>query len=265
MKHAWPACLLAAWLAATAHAEEAKRIEDNSFLIEEAYNQEEGVVQHILAVLYDRRSHEWLAAFTQEWPLGSQDHQLSYTLPMVRSGDPLRTGLGDVALNYRYQLARGERVAISPRVSLVFGTGDYKAGRGNGATGLELQLPVSVVLTDSVVAHLNVGARHTPRARATDGTRTTLDSQWVGGSLIHLTTPTFNWMLEVLTTRDEQSEGEGRKSRERTTLVSPGLRRAFNHASGAQTVVGLAAPMGVGSGPRTRGVFAYFSFEHPFL
>jgi hypothetical protein len=47
--------------------------------------------------------------------------------------------------------------------------------------------------------------------------------------------------------------------------VSPGFRYAINHASGAQTALGLAFPQGVGSGPKTHGIFLYFSFEHPFL
>src|SRR6476660_8917897 len=58
-------------------------IEDNSFLIEEAYNQEPGVVQHIFQSVYSSgpRQRGWAFAFTQEWPIGGQDHQFSYTVP----------------------------------------------------------------------------------------------------------------------------------------------------------------------------------------
>src|SRR5262245_1643983 len=50
-------------------------IRDNSFLIEEAYNQEPGVVQHIFTGSFgldDRggpRTRTWDLSFTQEWPL----------------------------------------------------------------------------------------------------------------------------------------------------------------------------------------------------
>ena len=44
-------------------------IMDNSFLIEEAYNQEEGVVQHINTFMRQRHG-DWLYTFTQEWPIG---------------------------------------------------------------------------------------------------------------------------------------------------------------------------------------------------
>ena len=65
----------------------AKGIQDNSFFIEEAYNQEAGVVQHILNGWYsvDRMNgpddKEMQFVFTQEWPIGSQTHQFSYTAP----------------------------------------------------------------------------------------------------------------------------------------------------------------------------------------
>lgn len=67
-------------------------IEDNSFLIEEGYNQEPGVVQHIVTAHYnnDSRRRGWEFVFTQEWPIFSQTHQFSYTIPsyhLVENGD----------------------------------------------------------------------------------------------------------------------------------------------------------------------------------
>src|SRR5438445_13715185 len=50
-------------------------IQDNSFLVEEAYNQEFGVVQHIqtLQRLWD--SKDWVYTFTQEWPVDATPRQ----------------------------------------------------------------------------------------------------------------------------------------------------------------------------------------------
>ena len=59
-------------------------ISDNSFLVEEAYNQEPGVVQHINGFMWRRRVGAWLYTFTQEWPLVGHAHQLSYTVPLQR-------------------------------------------------------------------------------------------------------------------------------------------------------------------------------------
>ncbi|HPS72404.1 MAG TPA: hypothetical protein PLM70_09135 [Bacteroidales bacterium] len=55
-----------------------QRIEDNSFLLEEAYNQEAGVIQHISTFQYDLM-RSWNYSFTQEWPVPNQKHQLSFT------------------------------------------------------------------------------------------------------------------------------------------------------------------------------------------
>lgn len=43
-------------------------IQDNSFLIEEAYNQEDGVVQHISSFQRLTNSHDWVYTQTDECP-----------------------------------------------------------------------------------------------------------------------------------------------------------------------------------------------------
>jgi len=77
-------------------------VQDNSFLMEEAYNQEKGIVQHINTFRTHRGSTDFDYSFTQEWPVGGITHQLSYDLAIVRSAR--ETGIGDVRINYRYQL-----------------------------------------------------------------------------------------------------------------------------------------------------------------
>lgn len=44
-------------------------IQDNSFLVEEAYNQNFGVVQHISSFTRFWNSKDWNYSFTQEWPV----------------------------------------------------------------------------------------------------------------------------------------------------------------------------------------------------
>ena len=86
-------------------------IADNSFFIEEAYNQEPGVAQHIFTGLYGEerdnnpRRRSWAFGFTQEWPLFSQRHQFSYTIPFsfTREGRDHQDGVEDIVLNYRLQ------------------------------------------------------------------------------------------------------------------------------------------------------------------
>ena len=54
-------------------------IQDNSFFIEEAFNQDEHVVQHISDLRYFPKSDKQFDfSFTQEWPLWGMKHQISY-------------------------------------------------------------------------------------------------------------------------------------------------------------------------------------------
>src|SRR6476646_2306229 len=131
------------------------QIQDNSFLLEEAYNQEAGVVQHINAFSRSTAG-DWIYSFTQEWPLGGMRHQLSYTLPFLHA-ESGGTGLADVALNYRYQLwgTSDAHTLMAPRFTLLFPTGSIQAWRGSGGLGLQMDVPFTWVLLPSLVTHWN--------------------------------------------------------------------------------------------------------------
>lgn len=246
-------------------AEEAKKIQDNSFLIEEAYNQEAGVVQHIQTFMYMRRSKDWFYSFTQEWPVPDETHQLSYTIPYVRQNDiSSSAGVGDIALNYRYQAILKDRIAFSPRLSLILPTGDYKKERGAGAVGLQTNLPYSVELSDRVVTHWNLGATYTANSKAANGAKANTTAINYGASVIYLLSPNFNLMLEVAGGEGQAVQTDGSRQKERSLFVNPGVRFAKNFDSGLQMVSGLSVPLGAGSSSGQNGVFVYLSLEHPF-
>ena len=232
--------MLALWPSGRPAVAQARAISDNSFLIEEAYNQEPGVVQHISAWQRNLRSAAWSFTFTQEWPLCGQTHQLSYTLPVQRTTSPSATGFSDAALNYRYQLRRADaRVAIAPRLSLILPTGNSARGLGSGQAGAQLNVPASVTLTAALVSHWNAGVTALPQ----------LTTYTLGASMIWLARPTFNLMLEVTWT--------GQGSGAHDVVVNPGVRWAHNFSSGLQIVPGVAFPDG-------KSAFLYLSFEHRF-
>lgn len=243
-------------------------IEDNSFLVEEAYNQERGIVQHVNTFSRSAGSSAWVYEFAQEWPLAGQRHQLSYTVPLAHTSGPLGsdTGIGDVALNYRYQIGGGEgsALALAPSLTLVLPTGDSRRGRGAGGAGFELKLPLSVELSPRVVAHSNAGISFTPRARDTFGNTAAARDYALGQSVIWLAHPNLNLMLESIWAVTHEVVGPRRTSRTTEFLLSPGFRTAINLRSGLQIVPGLAFPIGVGASRGERAVFAYLSFEHPF-
>ena len=109
-------------------ADEPFAITDNSFLVEEAFNQEAGIFQNIVGATFVHSL--WAFNFTQEWPVTSQPHQLSFTLSALDNGTG--SGVGDTLVNYRYQaLTEGPgRPAFSPRASLILPTGDVPRLRG---------------------------------------------------------------------------------------------------------------------------------------
>lgn len=170
MKNLWVILPLAAasMLTVSAVAQEKDRrtavaIQDNSFLLEEAYNQEAGVVQHIQALRREQRS--WFYTFTQEWPLGGQDHQFSYTVPYswVRNDAAQRVrGVGDVMLNYRPQVwyESATLPGFTPRISLILPSGSSVKGTGEGSYGIQTNAAFSKIVSDRVTLHANAGLTH---------------------------------------------------------------------------------------------------------
>jgi Putative MetA-pathway of phenol degradation len=263
--------VLAAAVASRALAQDRPPIRDNSFLVEEAYNQESRVVQHISVLALTRHSSDWEYGFTQEWPVGSQRHQLSVTIPVLNAADA--TGVGDIALNYRYQLAFDDESgeAVAPRLSLILPTGDADRGRGTSSLGVQVNLPVSFGLHRSLVTHWNVGGTWTPSARAASGGRDATLDVAAAASVIWLVGRKFNLMLEAAWAREDiasASDGIDPGALAETTResawLSPGLRAAIDFSSGLQIVPGLAFPIAIRPSDGERRVLFYLSFEHGF-
>ena len=252
--------LLALLLAATAvHAQSPRTtrppfaISDNSLLIEEAFNQEAGIFQNIL--LFQRpHGREWNLEFTQEWPLGGQRHQLSFTVPVqaikAPGADDYDVARGTIAVHYRYQL-RDEQTAAyaaAPRLSVLIPRGD--AGDG---FGVQLNLPVSKQFGDAY-AHLNGGL-------TMDGIGGDSDARWhAGGSLIYRVLPMVHLLVESVFRADEHETPTGRED---GWLISPGARAGVNLGE-HQLVVAAAVPLGLLNDYDTQDFIAYISYELPF-
>jgi hypothetical protein len=265
---------LASPLSSLRAAEKAPRpvdgIMDNSFLVEEAYNQGPGIVQHILTGFYgvNRMSgpddKAWEFSFTQEWPLFSQTHQVSYTVPysVVEAGGQSSDGVGDLLLNYRLQAYFDEATltAFAPRLSLVLPTGNVGRGFGDGTVGLQVNLPFSTALADRWYLHLNAGATWLPDADSAGGR-----SLWhanLGASVIYAATSDLHFLVEAVGYVNDRGPADGHDFE---VWLSPGVRKAFNFEGNTQLVVGAAAPIGLTRNAPDFGVFLYLSFEHRFL
>ena len=250
-------------------------IEDNSFLIEEAYNQEPGVVQHIFSAAYnnDSRRRGWTFNFTQEWPVFSQDHQFSYSVLSYHfvDGSDRVYGVGDILLNYRYQaLEEGEiKPAFAPRFSLVLPTGNRDRGTGNGVVGYQWNLPFSKKLGSRFVMHANFGLTYLPHARVRLGGSTgplsprhSLVSYNVGASGIFAVFSRFHLMLEWVGEFEESITDSGKTTMAFQPVISPGFRGAVVNEENLQVVVGAAAPIGLNRKADNYGALLYLSIEH---
>lgn len=248
-----------------ANAEEAAPIADNSFLIEEAYNQEPGVVQHINTWQWNHEDKSWDYSFTQEWPVFSMDHQLSYTIPVSHTEEPEHSGFGDIGINYRYQLVSTETTAFAPRATILLPSGDEDRGFGAGAVGYQANLPLSFVHGCNFVSHWNLGITVNPDEHDGDGNSASTLGYNYGASLVYLATPTFNLLVEAVGNSFEEVGAGNSTTRDETFVVNPGARFAINLPSGLQIVPGLSFPIGVGPSAGEFSVFTYLSFEHSFL
>lgn len=239
-------------------AQLAKGIQDNSFLIEEAYNQEPGVVQGITTLR--RQGRDRYLAFTNEFPFGSQAHQFSYVLPysIIKNAGQKVHGIGDVILNYRYQalFESASTPAFSPRFGLILPTGNFMKNTGNESLGFQINLPFSKVVSDRVTLHVNAGGSSLFDVM---GRRPT--SFNLGGSAVYAVTRDLNVLLETVAERIETVNATRGIDREYALTVSPGARYAVNLPN-AQIVLGVGAPISLSRDKRpSYGAILYFSME----
>ena len=236
-------------------APEPFRITDNSFLVEEAFNQEAGVFQNIFTTL--RADGAWAATFTQEWPVVSQTHQFSYTLAWIQGRN---ASFNDALLNYRYQamLEGPGRPAFSPRASVILPT---STSDDPDAFGLQFNLPFSKQSGD-VYWHWNAGLTWRPSMKV-DGESLNLQAPFVAGSAILRVHPMFHAMLESVLTSEELPSEPGRTRREQLFTVSPGVRGGWDLGD-QQLILGFAVPVTWGGAERETSAFLYLSYELPF-
>jgi len=243
-------------------------IEDNSFFIEEAYNQEKGVIQHISnGILTPGSSGEFFYAFTEEWPLWGVDHQISFTVPCTLSRLPGESGIGDILINYRYQLfGRDDWASIAPRFSFSLPAGDVGKGLSSGRIGYQLNVPASKRVSNAFVIHANLGMAVMPSAIGYTASGAQIDhtlfTYSAGLSAVALLTEEFNIMCEYLYSSAQTLDQAGNVVHTGQLLVSPGVRFAIN-VSDLQIVPGLGIPFTWANNEVTTGLFFYLSFEHP--
>jgi hypothetical protein len=242
-------------------------IEDNSMFIEEAYNQEERVVQHISNLIFlPNLRDNFSCAFTQEWPAFGMKHQLSYTLLYNSFNKGTNNGFGDVMINYRYQLSyKRSFAACSPRLSLIIPTGNKDKGLGSGSWGLQVCLPISKRWTNRFINHFNAGTTWLFKVKDAEvNYGKPLISYFAGISSIWLVSEKFNLMLECLNNVNANPGLNNKADYVNQTIIAPAFRYAIN-INKLQIVPGLSVPVSIEKNSKTEvGALLYLSFEHPY-
>jgi hypothetical protein len=232
------------------------KIIDNSFLVEEAFNQDPGTFQNIYSTI--RANGVWAAAFTQEWPLFSETHQVSYALLWeVGSGE---RSFDATVLNYRLQVLREGRgtPAFAPRVGVMLPS----AGENGDPWGLQINLPFSK-RTREVYWHWNAGMTWMPSAEVGEET-VSIVSPSLGGSAIYALASMLHLMLEV-TANFVEFESDSSTRRASTLTASPGVRGGWNITPRQQVVLGVAVPTTWSTRDRREAAaLLYASYELPF-
>lgn len=255
-------------------------IRDNAFLVEEAFNQEPGVAQHIFNFIqtWDRtgiaRTRDFAAIYTMELPLGSQANQFSFTVQSLSSfekfnGDPPehQGGVGDTFLNYRYQLlADDEFLWCAPRFSVIVPTGDERFGLGTGEVGYQFNLPISRY-GDRFDFHFNAGYTITPGVSAQPAfpfIEHDLEGTNLGGSVFWKPKVYLHYFLEALALWNDEIDDFGSRVNITQVFLNPGARYAVCQFDEVEWVLGVSVPVGLTDDTPDIGVFAYMSIEHTF-
>ena len=234
-------------------------LEDNSFLVEEAYNQPAREVQHVFTAEVVHGSQRF--GFGQEWPLGGPTHQLSYAL--VAENDA-SFELGDAELNYRWQALAGEgdKLFVAPRLSALVPVGDADRWGGNGGFGIEGQIPVSWQASKLLSLHANVGVAWRPNAKNALGANAATITPSVGASAVVFVMPRFNLIAESVWDWEREVIGDGETAGSISHALALGARMGFDLPGGMQIVPGIAWMPAVDEAPARS--FLYLSVEHGF-
>ena len=249
---------------AGAGAGEPFKIADNSFLVEEAFNQERG---HLPEHLRRARGRAATGRRPSRRNGRSSRRRTSSRTRVAVSRWRTTFGFGDMLLNYRYQaLEEGPgRPAFSPRVSLDPADRERRNGLGDGSRPAG-QPAVQQAARRRLLAlerRASPGCRAPRRGPAGDDDRADLLSPFLAGSAIYALRPMFHLMLENVLLFERSFDGIGTVARTRSTRC----RRAFAAAGTSATRRSSPARRSRSRGrrrARTPACFCYFSYELPF-
>lgn len=242
-------------------------IEDNSIFIDEAFNQDKGVQQHITTFSFFRE--EVILHYTHELPLINERHQLSVTVPYSISNSQNKNyhGINDVTVAYQYWLLKKDnRLMATPGIAFQIPTGDTQVNNQSGFAGLTGYLALSKRISDKLIIHTNGRLGYFKKIKSPNQSSdlelppTKFHSGTSGISFVWLVSDKLNFLIENINTREHEFINNKRKTNNQYTL-NPGLRTCFNSRN-TQFVLGASCPTNLVKNKKTElGFLFYLSIE----
>jgi hypothetical protein len=230
-------------------------IEDNSFLLEEAFNQTPGVIQ-CTAINHIKRGVAELN-FECEMPMKGELHQLSVSVPAKVFQSTV--GLEDIMISYRpLVFGRHRWVMATPRLSVILPSGKASRGFGNGLWGIECNVALTKQLSRRLISHVNLRSSSFLKNLMHESQQNRFHYQSAGTSLIFAAAKGFDLMAEVTTS----NEGPGFSRASSWNFIgNPGFRFCLK-INEFLVVPGISTPLALLSGrPTLSQVLFYISIE----
>lgn len=236
-------------------------IEDNSFLLEEAFNQKKEEYQFIQKYYTSTSGYvEYLLEI--EAPLSDDEtHQISLDISRIRPEEIPASSFSDLNLNYRYQALNRNGMILTEKIGLVLATGKVENETSNGAMGAQLMQVATFKFSERFMNHWNLGTTIFPEAETAAGEKTILE--FTGGtSLINNYSDNLNFLLEAVLQTFESYDEDKNVNNELRFYLNPGLRFALDFDfKRTQVVPGVSFPVQYSDGEVRPGVFLYLSVE----
>ena len=241
-------------------------IEDNSFLLEEAFNQEWGVYQFIQKYQTFNKAGTYDYAFENEIPITDKEFQFSYEIPVAQPEKGRPGYMGDMSLNLRWQPLNKDGFLLAERFGLIVPTGNAKEDSGNNVYGFEFMQAATLTINEKWMNHWNFGFSVQPNARTNNITkRRTITTATAGSSLIYRMREDFNLMFEALLETAQEVDAAGNKTPATYLTLNPGFRWAWDFEwKETQIVPGVSFPTEVINNTVENGVLVYLSIEPKF-
>ena len=214
---------------------------DDLILLDEGFLPEEGFSQQLRLVSCPS-SQQWISTVAGEWFNGSSFFGATLSFNTDSGG----TATGDLRIDYRRSVASSESWGIAPRLSLVLAEARIDQWRDASA---EVNVPLSMIVSDRLVAHWNAGLAHT-----VSGPSSLSVQLGTGASLT--VRPSLVLTTELLWSRTTKPGSEAEES----LLLNPILQFELP-TSGAAVTPAIAFPVEWSDGDTTVSVLLGFGLR----